>query len=156
MRNWGSNPSSSLMAESLCFPAPPDHQPFPFAPSNLSSCRLSRPCQSPSPGLCYLPSALTSTCQGEGWAQRVVSSHPASSSFVTRGFCSLSICWALHPRPSLSLTGDSRCQCCVRPVLAASHSPAHHQGRGRPRRTGSILFSHLRLLFSRSVVSDSL
>ena len=43
--------------------------------------------------------------------------------------------------PSLSLAGDSRCQWCVSPMLAASHSPAHNQGRGRARRMRSILFS---------------
>ena len=66
--------------------------------------------------------------------------------------CKLELChpWLLQSEhllgssspPSLSLAGDSRCQWCVSPTLAASHYPAHHQGRGRARRMRSILFSH--------------
>ena len=126
----------------LVLPCSAGPSTFPLCPKQPDSCRLSRLCQSPSPGLCSLPSALASMCQGEGRAQRVMSSHPGSTSFITRGFCGRSICWAFHPRPSLSLAGDSQCQWCVSPMLAAGHSPACHQGRGRARRTRSILFSH--------------
>ena len=94
----------SVMAESLCFTAVHNPQPFPSAQSDLSSCTLAPDTtRVQGPGLCSLPSAVPATCQGEGQTCRVARSRPGRASFVIRGFWGQSICSALHPWPFLSL-----------------------------------------------------